>query len=72
MRFFSYFFPVHTDGGSYDLINDVPSPAAGGCYPPQSYLRDNWEMNYQEAAIYLQVSSLNYGIEEHCQGKKAM
>ncbi|NWT39111.1 TPC1 protein, partial [Chroicocephalus maculipennis] len=42
------------NGGSYDVINDASSPAAGDCCAQQSSARHNWEMNYQEAAIYLQ------------------
>lgn len=52
--FFSYC--TDADGGSYDVINDASSPAAGECCAQQSSARHNWEMNYQEAAIYLQVS----------------
>lgn len=44
------------DGGSYDVVNDASSPAARECCAQQSSARHNWEMNYQEAAIYLQVS----------------
>uniref|UniRef100_A0A8C9F8J9 Two pore segment channel 1 n=1 Tax=Pavo cristatus TaxID=9049 RepID=A0A8C9F8J9_PAVCR len=44
------------NGGSYDIINDASSPAAGDCCAQQSSAQHNWEMNYQEAAIYLQVS----------------
>lgn len=50
--------PVGTDGGNYDFVDDMPSPAAGDCLPRQSSARHNWEMNYQEAAIYLQVGPL--------------
>lgn len=51
------FFPCSAaDGGSYDVINDASSPAAGDGCAQQSSARHNWEMNYQEAAIYLQVS----------------
>lgn len=44
-------------GGSYDIVNNAVIPTPG----PQNHraqnvsLRQSWEMNYQEAAIYLQV-----------------
>lgn len=44
-------------GGSYDIVNNAVISTPG----PQNYrsqnvsLRQSWEMNYQEAAIYLQV-----------------
>ncbi|KAL8180462.1 UNVERIFIED_CONTAM: Two pore calcium channel protein 1, partial [Gekko kuhli] len=66
------FFPFHTDGGSYDLINDIPSPAAGDCYPQRSHVRDNWEMNYQEAAIYLQEGENNDKFFTHPKDAKAL
>lgn len=49
------------DGGSYDVVNDASSPAARECCAQQSSARHNWEMNYQEAAIYLQVSPAGSG-----------
>lgn len=49
------------DGGSYDVVNDASSPAARECCAQQSSARHNWEMNYQEAAIYLQVSPAGEG-----------
>lgn len=51
-----FFSRSAADGGSYDVINDASSPAAGDGCAQQSSARHNWEMNYQEAAIYLQVS----------------
>lgn len=44
-------------GGSYDIVNNAVISTPG----PQNHrsqnvsLRQSWEMNYQEAAIYLQV-----------------
>lgn len=49
------------DGGSYDVVSDASSPAARECCAQQSSARHNWEMNYQEAAIYLQVSPAGWG-----------
>lgn len=56
--------PINTltllpDGGgsNYDIVNNAVVSTPG----PQNYrgqnmsLRQSWEMNYQEAAIYLQV-----------------
>lgn len=44
-------------GGNYDIVNNAVISTPG----PQNHkahnvsLRQSWEMNYQEAAIYLQV-----------------
>ncbi|KAF2976222.1 hypothetical protein EK904_002657 [Melospiza melodia maxima] len=52
----SYLIELHTDdGGSYDVVSDASSPAARECCAQQGSARHNWEMNYQEAAIYLQL-----------------
>ncbi|XP_048369960.1 two pore channel protein 1 isoform X1 [Sphaerodactylus townsendi] len=64
--------PPRENGGSYDLISEVPSPAAGDCYPQQSYARHNWEMNYQEAAIYLQEGENNDKFFTHPKDAKAL
>lgn len=46
-----------TDGGSYAIRDSqAPSLSSGTESSPSSTTRHNWEMNYQEAAIYLQVS----------------
>lgn len=54
-----FFFP---DGdGNYDITNNAVVATPG----PQNYrsqnasLQQSWEMNYQEAAIYLQVLKLD-------------
>jgi two pore calcium channel protein 1 len=54
----SEFLPSpNTDGGSHSIHNSqVPSLVSGADSPPSSPTGHNWEMNYQEAAIYLQVS----------------
>ncbi|XP_044304861.1 two pore calcium channel protein 1 isoform X3 [Varanus komodoensis] len=46
------------NGGNYDAIRDIPSPASGDGYPQRDCGRHTWEMNYQEAAIYLQTCVL--------------
>ncbi|XP_025789419.1 two pore calcium channel protein 1 [Puma concolor] len=44
------------DGGSYAVHDSrAPSLGSGGESPPSSPIGHNWEINYQEAAIYLQV-----------------
>lgn len=50
-------FFLYTDGaGNYDVVNNVVIPTPGAPDPrAQNSLRQSWEMNYQEAAIYLQV-----------------
>lgn len=50
-------FLLDGGGGNYDIVNNAVISTPG----PQNYraqnvsLRQSWEMNYQEAAIYLQV-----------------
>ncbi|XP_048641629.1 two pore channel protein 1 [Marmota marmota marmota] len=45
------------NGGSHAAHDSrAPSLVSGGESPPSSPSSHNWEMNYQEAAIYLQVS----------------
>ncbi|NXW23249.1 TPC1 protein, partial [Circaetus pectoralis] len=60
------------NGGSYDVINDASSPAAGDCCAQQSSARHNWEMNYQEAAIYLQEGENNDKFFTHPKNAKAL
>ncbi|KAF1569613.1 Two pore calcium channel protein 1, partial [Eudyptes schlegeli] len=60
------------NGGSYDVINDASSPAAGECCAQQSSARHNWEMNYQEAAIYLQEGENNDKFFTHPKNAKAL
>ncbi|NXW56765.1 TPC1 protein, partial [Eurystomus gularis] len=60
------------DGGSYDVIHDASSPAAGDCCAQQSSARHNWEMNYQEAAIYLQEGENNDKFFTHPKNAKAL
>ncbi|XP_061865953.1 two pore channel protein 1 isoform X3 [Colius striatus] len=60
------------NGGSYDVVNDASSPAAGDCCSQQSSARHNWEMNYQEAAIYLQEGENNDKFFTHPKNAKAL
>ncbi|KAH0625442.1 hypothetical protein JD844_014959 [Phrynosoma platyrhinos] len=48
------------------------SPAAGDCYPGQTCGRHNWEMNYQESAIYLQEGENNDKFFTHPKDAKAL
>ncbi|ROI27704.1 Two pore calcium channel protein 1 [Anabarilius grahami] len=46
--------------GNYDIVNNVVIPTPGAPDPrAQNSLRQSWEMNYQEAAIYLQEGENN-------------
>ncbi|KFR12462.1 Two pore calcium channel protein 1 [Opisthocomus hoazin] len=60
------------NGGSYDVISDASSPAAGDCCVQQGSARHNWEMNYQEAAIYLQEGENNDKFFTHPKNAKAL
>ncbi|NWW22605.1 TPC1 protein, partial [Falcunculus frontatus] len=60
------------NGGSYGVVNDASSPAAGECCAQQSSARHNWEMNYQEAAIYLQEGENNDKFFTHPKNAKAL
>uniref|UniRef100_A0A8D0H491 Voltage-dependent calcium channel protein TPC1 n=1 Tax=Sphenodon punctatus TaxID=8508 RepID=A0A8D0H491_SPHPU len=54
------------------IVNDMSSPAAGDCHSRQSSARHNWEMNYQEAAIYLQEGENNDKFFTHPKDAKAL
>uniref|UniRef100_A0A8C3T510 Two pore segment channel 1 n=2 Tax=Chelydra serpentina TaxID=8475 RepID=A0A8C3T510_CHESE len=60
------------NGGSYDIVNDVSSPATGDYHSEQRSARHNWEMNYQEAAIYLQEGENNDKFFTHPKNAKAL
>uniref|UniRef100_A0A3Q0SSZ9 Voltage-dependent calcium channel protein TPC1 n=1 Tax=Amphilophus citrinellus TaxID=61819 RepID=A0A3Q0SSZ9_AMPCI len=61
-------------GGNYDIVNNAVISTPG----PQSYrsqnvsLRQSWEMNYQEAAIYLQEGENNDKFFTHPRNPKAL
>ena len=44
-------------GGNYDVVNNavIATPGPQNYRPQNASFRHSWEMNYQEAAIYLQV-----------------
>ncbi|KAM3610643.1 uncharacterized protein V6R79_006807 [Siganus canaliculatus] len=62
------------DGGNYDIVNNAVIATPG----PQNYraqnvtLRQSWEMNYQEAAIYLQEGENNDKFFTHPRNPKAL
>ncbi|XP_034953962.1 two pore channel protein 1 isoform X2 [Zootoca vivipara] len=60
------------NGGNYDLVSDTSSPAAGDCHPRPSCGGQNWEMNYQESAIYLQEGENNDKFFTHPKDAKAL
>ncbi|XP_062446456.1 two pore channel protein 1 isoform X1 [Rhea pennata] len=60
------------NGGSYDVVNDASSPAVGDCCAQQGSAQHNWEMNYQEAAIYLQEGENNDKFFTHPKNAKAL
>uniref|UniRef100_A0A672IHJ5 Ion transport domain-containing protein n=1 Tax=Salarias fasciatus TaxID=181472 RepID=A0A672IHJ5_SALFA len=61
-------------GGNYDIVNNAVIATSG----PQNYrghnvsLRQSWEMNYQEAAIYLQEGENNDKFFTHPRNPKAL
>ncbi|CAL8347939.1 unnamed protein product [Lota lota] len=61
-------------GGNYDVVNNAVIATPG----PQNYrsqnasLRHSWEMNYQEAAIYLQEGENNDKFFTHPRNPKAL
>ncbi|XP_070992345.1 two pore channel protein 1 isoform X2 [Oncorhynchus clarkii lewisi] len=62
-------------GGGYDIVNNQVIPTLG---PPPNYrshnasLQQSWEMNYQEAAIYLQEGENNDKFFTHPRNPKAL
>ncbi|XP_039628223.1 two pore calcium channel protein 1 isoform X1 [Polypterus senegalus] len=63
------------DGGNYDITNStLPMPNAGAQNMQTQYdiLRQSWEMNYQEAAIYLQEGENNDKFFTHPKNPKAL
>ncbi|XP_072839618.2 two pore channel protein 1 isoform X1 [Pogona vitticeps] len=60
------------NGGNYDLVRDLPTCPSGGSLPPRTHGRHNWEMNYQESAIYLQEGENNDKFFTHPKDAKAL
>ncbi|XP_042818413.1 two pore calcium channel protein 1 isoform X3 [Panthera tigris] len=61
------------NGGSYAVHDSrAPSLGSGGESPPLSPTGHNWEINYQEAAIYLQEGENNDKFFTHPKNAKAL
>ncbi|XP_028679851.1 two pore channel protein 1 isoform X1 [Erpetoichthys calabaricus] len=63
------------NGGNYDITNStLPVPTGGAQNMQTQYgmLRQSWEMNYQEAAIYLQEGENNDKFFTHPKNPKAL
>uniref|UniRef100_A0A8C2C1P9 Two pore segment channel 1 n=2 Tax=Cyprinus carpio TaxID=7962 RepID=A0A8C2C1P9_CYPCA len=69
-----HFFLLYTDAaGNYDVMNNVVIPTPGAPDPrAQNSLRQSWEMNYQEAAIYLQEGENNDKFFTHPRNANAL
>ncbi|XP_067087150.1 two pore channel protein 1 isoform X1 [Osmerus mordax] len=61
-------------GGGYDIANNavIPTPGPQNHRPQNASLRHSWEMNYQEAAIYLQEGENNDKFFTHPRSPKAL
>ncbi|XP_048875966.1 two pore channel protein 1 isoform X2 [Brienomyrus brachyistius] len=71
----SYYLVVGSlDGGGYDVVNNTvtPTPGPPECRSQSAGQRQNWEMNYQEAAIYLQEGENNDKFFTHPRNPKAL
>ncbi|XP_029295142.1 two pore calcium channel protein 1 isoform X2 [Cottoperca gobio] len=61
-------------GGNYDIVNNavISTPGPQNHRAPNASLRQSWEMNYQEAAIYLQEGENNDKFFTHPRNPKAL
>ncbi|XP_047237006.1 two pore channel protein 1 isoform X1 [Girardinichthys multiradiatus] len=61
-------------GGNYDIVTNavVSTPGAQGSKTQNVSLKQSWEMNYQEAAIYLQEGENNDKFFTHPRNPKAL
>ncbi|KAM6931501.1 two pore channel protein 1 isoform 1-T1 [Xenentodon cancila] len=61
-------------GGNYDIVNNtvVSTPGPQNNRTQNASLRQSWEMNYQEAAIYLQEGENNDKFFSHPRNPKAL
>uniref|UniRef100_A0A1A7ZA27 Two pore segment channel 1 n=1 Tax=Nothobranchius furzeri TaxID=105023 RepID=A0A1A7ZA27_NOTFU len=61
-------------GGNYDIVNNavVSTPGPQNSRTQNASLRQSWEMNYQEAAIYLQEGENNDKFFTHPRNPKAL
>lgn len=57
--------------GTYDALNNMSNPTAPDSSCPNS-LRQSWEVNYQEAAIYLQEGENNDKFNTHPRNPRAL
>lgn len=64
--------PSKNGGGHGDHNSQVPSLVSGADSPPSSPPGHNWEMNYQEAAIYLQEGQNNDKFFTHPKDARAL
>ncbi|XP_036382800.1 two pore calcium channel protein 1 isoform X1 [Megalops cyprinoides] len=62
------------NGGGYNIANNavIPTPGAQDHRSTLGTLRQSWEMNYQEAAIYLQEGENNDKFFTHPRNSKAL
>ncbi|XP_046904125.1 two pore channel protein 1 isoform X2 [Hypomesus transpacificus] len=62
------------NGGGYDIANNavIPTPGPQNHRPQNASLQHSWEMNYQEAAIYLQEGENNDKFFTHPRSPKAL
>ncbi|XP_018595867.1 two pore calcium channel protein 1 isoform X1 [Scleropages formosus] len=73
----SYCMPLESPdggGGSYDIVNNsvITTPGPQDHRSQFGSLRQSWEMNYQEAAIYLQEGENNDKFFTHPRNPKAL
>uniref|UniRef100_A0A1A7X5A2 Two pore segment channel 1 n=1 Tax=Iconisemion striatum TaxID=60296 RepID=A0A1A7X5A2_9TELE len=61
-------------GGNYDIVNNavVSTPGPQNSRTQNASLKQSWEMNYQEAAIYLQEGENNDKFFTHPRNPKAL
>ncbi|XP_056458379.1 two pore channel protein 1 [Gadus chalcogrammus] len=61
-------------GGNYDVVNNavIATPGPQNHRPQNASFRHSWEMNYQEAAIYLQEGENNDKFFTHPRNPKAL
>uniref|UniRef100_A0A665TWJ5 Ion transport domain-containing protein n=1 Tax=Echeneis naucrates TaxID=173247 RepID=A0A665TWJ5_ECHNA len=61
-------------GGNYDIVNNsvISTPGPQNHRAQNASLRQSWEMNYQEAAIYLQEGENNDKFFTHPRNPKAL
>lgn len=64
--------PSKNGGGQSSPNSQVPSLVSGADSPPSSPPGHNWEMNYQEAAIYLQEGQNNDKFFTHPKDARAL